>query len=73
MCCEPGSTRERLQRIDRAFYSLDPTDVPVENGIRNLFSELKILVTAKDPTWSGEGTIDARLSSAHHTKLKKLA
>ena len=73
MCCETGSMRERLQKIDRAFYSFSSTDVPVENGIRDLFSELKTLVTAKNPTWSGEGTIDATLSSTHHTKLKKLA
>ena len=73
MCCSTGNTRERLKQIDLEFYTLRSDELPENNNIRSTFTELQSIATSQEPTWSGDGRIEATLATAHHTKLKKLA
>ena len=73
MCCEAGTTRERLAKIDPEFFSLRPEDVPEGCGVRATFVELHGLATRLPPRWEGEGRIAATLGQSHHTKLRQIA
>ncbi len=73
MCCASGGMKERLQKIDLEFFSLNIAELPENENLRSKFNELHALVTSKDARYPLEGRIAATLDQLHHTKLKAVA
>ncbi len=73
LCCAPGRLKERLQRVDPEFFSLNLSELPQVEPLRSKFVELHALVTSKDPRYPYEGRISATIDQMHHTKLKAVA
>jgi hypothetical protein len=73
MCCESGSMRERLQKVDPEFFALRPDDLPETEGVRASFVEFHELATRLEPRWPGDGVVAATLNQSHHTKLARMA
>lgn len=73
LCCASGGLRERLQKVDLEFFTLNIAELPESEKIRSKFQELHKLVTSKNARYPDEGRISATLDQLHHTKLKTVA
>jgi hypothetical protein len=73
MCCEPGSMRERLQKVDLEFFSLYAEDFPEQEGVRASYERLRSLVISLEPRREGEGRIASSLAQRAHAQLAEVA
>lgn len=65
--------KERLQKIDLEFFTLNIGELPENEELRSKFKQLNELVTSKEPRYPHEGRISATLDQLHHTKLTAIA
>lgn len=73
LCCETGSLKERLQKIDIEFFTLNATELPECIQLKSTFQEIRGLVTMKEVRDPREGRIHATLDQLHYTKHQTIA
>jgi len=72
LCSASGGMRDRLQKIDKEFFTISMAELPENDSLRANFQKLHDFVTSKEASYANEGKITATLSQLHHTKLKKI-
>jgi hypothetical protein len=73
LCCASGGMRDRLQQIDKEFFTLTTIELPERERLREKFRRLHELVTSNKIDHLHEGRIAATIGQLHHTKLKAIA
>ena len=73
LCCASGGMKERLQKIDLEFFTLNIAELPESENLRSKYNGLRTLVTSRDARYPYEGRIAATLDQLHHTKLRAVA